>query len=206
MGVKLYSTTYCPYAWSVRIVLNEKRVPFEVFEVDLKQKQEEFLRLSPTKKVPLLCDGATRIWESMVINEYLEEKYPEPNLLGTTPEERSAVRAVVLDINWNRSQPLAKLAAMLFYGRESRDDEKIRRQVRLWYSFLEELDDHFEQRDWLAISRFTVADINLYATVTVSQGFGMRIGERRHLHRWLERMNRRESVQRSAPEALPQLM
>lgn len=205
MSVKLYSTTYCPYAWSVRIVLNEKGVPFDVFEVDLKNKQAEFLRVSPTSKVPVLCDGPNRIWESMVINEYLEEKYPEPNLLGDTPEERAAVRTAVIDLNWSRSLPLAKLASVLFYGSEKKDDERVRRQVRLWYQFLEELDEHFSKEDWLTIGRFSVADINLYATVSVSLGFGMRLGERRGLHGWLARMNGRESVRRSAPEALPQL-
>ena len=203
MGITLYSTTFCPYAWAVRIVLHEKGIPFDVFEVDLKHKQEQFLRLSPTAKVPLLCHGRTRIWESMVINEYLEEKFPEPNLLGGTPEERAAVRAAVIDINWSRSEPLAKLAAMIFYERERRDDLRVQRQVRAWYAYLDELDARFARHDWLVLERMSVADVCLYATVSVSQGFGMRVGERPDLLTWIDRMNRREAVQRSAPETLP---
>jgi len=203
MAVTLYSTTYCPYAWAVRIVLHEKHVPFEVFEVDLKRKPGEFLRLSPTEKVPLLCDGSTRLWESMVINEYLEEKYPEPNLFGDTLEERAAVRTALIEINWTRSQPLAKLAAMIFYERERRDELKVQRELRSWYAYLTELDTRLAKHEWLVLDRLSVADICLYATVSIGQGFGMRIGERRHLNAWLARMNRRESVQRSAPEALP---
>jgi glutathione S-transferase len=205
MAVTLYSTTYCPYAWAVRIVLHEKGVPFEVFEVDLKHKQDQFLRLSPTAKVPLFCDGSTRIWESMVINEYLEEKFPEPNLLGDSPEERAAVRSALIDINWNRSQPLAKLAAMIFYERERRDDARVERQVRAWYAYLDQLDSRLALNDWLVLDRMSFADIALYATVSVSQGFGMRIGERRFVQAWIERMNRREAVRRSAPEAMPTL-
>jgi glutathione S-transferase len=185
--------------------LHEKRVPFEVFEVDLKHKQEQFLRLSPTAKVPLLCDGRTRIWESMVINEYLEEKYPEPNLLGRSPEERACVRSAVIEINWSRSEPLAKLAAMLYYERERRDDLRVQRQVRAWYAYLDELDTRFGRHDWLVLDRMSVADVCLYATVSVSQGFGMRVGERPALLAWIERMNRREAVQRSAPETLPHI-
>lgn len=202
MVMRLYSTTYCPYAWAVRIVLHEKRIAFDVFEVDLKHKQEEFLHLSPTAKVPMLIDGSTKVWESMVINEYLEEKYPEPNLRGRTPEERAAVRTAVIDINWNRSQPLAKLAAMLFYERERREDARVQRHVRAWYEYLDELDDRFGVHDWLVLDRMSFADVHLYATVSVSQGFGMRIGERQCLQAWLDRMNGRDSVQRSAPEAL----
>ncbi len=47
VAIKLYSTTYCPYAWRSRIVLHEKGVEFETFEVDLHDKQEEFLEVSP---------------------------------------------------------------------------------------------------------------------------------------------------------------
>ena len=106
MPLRLFSTTYCPYAWCTRIVLHEKGIPFEVYEVDLKSKQEDFNRVSPTGKVPVLVDGETRVWESMVINEYLEEKYDGPRLLGETPEERAEVRALILDLNGTRSQPL----------------------------------------------------------------------------------------------------
>jgi glutathione S-transferase len=182
--------------------LHEKRIPFDVFEVDLKHKQDEFLRLSPTAKVPLLVDGATKIWESMVIDEYLEEKRPEPNLLGGCIADRAAVRTAMIDINWNRSQPLAKLAAMLFYERERREDLRVQRHVRAWYAYLDDLDMRFQDHDWLVLDRMSFADVHLYATVSVSQGFGMRIGERRNLQAWLDRMNGRDSVQRYAPEAL----
>ena len=205
MAARLYSTTYCPYAWSTRIVLNEKGVAFDAFDVDLKRKPTDFLEISPTARVPVFVDGETKIWESVVINEYIEEKYPLPNLFGYTPEERAIVRTTVLDHHWNRSQPLAKLA-VLFYQRDRRDDGKVRRQLRVWYDYLDELDVHFSHDEWLAINRFTVADICLYATVALSQGFGMQIGERHCMQDWIERMNNRDSVQRSAPQTLPTLL
>jgi glutathione S-transferase len=206
MTRKLYSTAYCPYAWRTRIVLYEKQLPFEVFEVELKQKQEEFLRVSPTGKVPVFVDGDTRIWESMVINEYLEEKYPQPNLLGSTPEERAAVRTDVIDLNWYRSQPLAKLAAMLFYERESRDELKIRRQHRKWVDYLDHLEARFAEHDWLSIDRFSISDISLYTTVAIGESFRVGPAERHtHLRAWLDRMNRRPSVERSRPQVVPDI-
>jgi len=200
---RLYSTTYCPYAWCTRIVLHEKGVPFDVFEVDLKNKQAEFLEVSPTSRVPVFVHGDIRIWESMAINEYIEEKYPSPNLFGPTPEERAVVRTFLLDHNWNRSQPLAKLASMLLLQRERREDQRVQRQLRHWYQYLDELDEHFDAHDWAAIDRFTVGDISLYATVVVSQSFGMSVGDRPALVRWLQRLDIRDSVRRSAPELLP---
>ncbi len=204
MPIRLFSTTYCPYAWCTRIVLHEKGIPFEVFEVDLKAKQDDFMRVSPTGKVPVLEDGETRVWESMVINEYLEEKYVEPRLLGDTPEERAAVRTLILDLNGTRSQPLARLAAMLYYGRESRDDERIQRQIDLWEEFLDQVDHHLERNIWYGLDRFSMGDINLYTMVRVSQSFGLETGEQRnHLTSWLARVDSRDAVRRSAPHAIP---
>jgi RNA polymerase-associated protein len=206
MALRLFSTTYCPYAWCTRIVLHEKGIPFEVYEVDLKAKQDDFNRVSPSGKVPVLVDGETRVWESMVINEYLEEKYAGPRLLGDTPEERAEVRALILDLNGTRSQPLARLAAMLYYGRERRDDERIQRQIDLWEEFLDQVDRYFEDHDWYGLERFSMADINLYTMARVSQSFGLELGEARcNLRRWLERVEARDSVRRSAPTSVPEV-
>ena len=204
MPLRLFSTTYCPYAWCTRIVLHEKGIPFEVFEVDLKAKQEDFLRVSPTGKVPVLEDGETRVWESMVINEYLEEKFRDPCLLGDTPADRAQVRALILDLNGTRSQPLARLAAMLYYGRERRDDERIQRQIDLWEEFLDQVEHHFKRNPWYGLDRFSMGDINLYTMVRVSQSFGLETGDQRHhLGAWLARVNSRDAVRRSAPHAVP---
>ena len=205
VAITLYSTTFCPYAWCARIVLHEKQVPFSVFEVDLKSKQPEFLLVSPTGKVPVLVDGDTTVWESMVINEYLEEEYGGPNLIGDTPAERARVRATILDINCTRSQPLARLAAMLFYERETRDDARIERELASWSRFLDELEDRFGEREWHSLDRFTLADVSLYTTVQVSRGFGIDIESKRRpqLQAWLDRMDWRDSVKRSAPTYIP---
>jgi RNA polymerase-associated protein len=199
--IRLYSTTYCPYAWSTRIVLLEKDIPFEVFDVDLKADQPEFLRVSPMRKVPVLVDGSTKVSESMVINEYLEERYDSPSLLGDTPEERAEVRTAILELNCTYYQPLAKLAAMLYYGGERKDDARIERQLKSWEEYLDSLDERFAGREWYALDHFTLADINLYTMVRVSQGFGIGIdgGNRKNLQAWLTRMESRDSVRRSEP-------
>jgi len=206
MGAKLYSTTFCPYAWCTRIVLNEKGVPFEVFEVDLKSKQPEFLAVSPAAKSPVFVDGETNIPESMVINEYIEEKYPLPNLLGENPQERAIVRSAVIDHCWYRSQPLARLTSLLMRSEEDRDDGRMHKQLRQWYQYLDELDAHFQDEEWRLLGRYTIADISIYTTVAVSCGFGMPIGERPALQSWLAGMATRETVKRSAPQAIPAIV
>jgi glutathione S-transferase len=184
-------------------VLHEKGIPYEVVEVDPRLADAK-LGGPASMRVTALVDDDLTLYESMVISEYLEEKYPEPNLMGDTPRERAAVRSALLDLNVCRTQPLAKLAAMLYYDRGSRDQACIDRQLERWDAYLDELDEHFADHRWLAIDRFTVADINAYTTVAVSRGLGAQVSRgRAHLRGWLRRMDTRGSVSSSAPDSMP---
>lgn len=73
--LQLYSAEICPYAQRVRAVLSRLNVPFAVVTVDLSNRDPEFLKHSPTGKIPLLFDGDLKLYESQVIIEYLAEKH-----------------------------------------------------------------------------------------------------------------------------------
>ena len=75
------------------MVLHEKAVDFEVNEVDLSNKSEEFLRVSPYGKVPVLRVNETSLYESNIVNEYLDEVYESPKLMPQNPAERATVRS-----------------------------------------------------------------------------------------------------------------
>ncbi|RMF20658.1 MAG: glutathione S-transferase family protein [Deltaproteobacteria bacterium] len=201
MALRLYSTTYCPYAWATRIVLREKGVPFEVVEVDLRNKPADLLRVSPKGQVPVLVDDELCLSESLVIAEYIEEKFPLPNLLGETPVERARVRSALVDCLWVRNQPLAKLAAMLYYLRERSHPQRIERELSRWHRYLDELDSWFSAHEWLVLDRMTLADIHLFPMVAVSRALGAAIGpDRRFLAAWYERMASLPSVRQASPE------
>ena len=88
----LYSSAVCPFAQRTRIVLQEKGRDYQTHEIDLKQKPADFLEISPHGKVPVLLCGGDRIWESAVVNEYLEERFPHPALMPSEPGLRALVR------------------------------------------------------------------------------------------------------------------
>ena len=73
--IKIYSSARCPYAQRTRMLMIEKELPFELTEVDLRNKPDWFLKVSPYGKVPVIVDDGETIYESAIINEYLEEKY-----------------------------------------------------------------------------------------------------------------------------------
>jgi glutathione S-transferase len=75
------------------MVLHEKGIDFEVNEVDLSNKSEEFLEVSPYGKVPVLRVDGTSLYESNIVNEYLDEVYDSPRLMPDESEQRALVRS-----------------------------------------------------------------------------------------------------------------
>lgn len=74
--LKLVSHKLCPYVQRAVIALKEKGVPFERVDIDLNNKPDWFLKISPLGKTPVLLVGDKAIFESAVILEYLEETQP----------------------------------------------------------------------------------------------------------------------------------
>ena len=87
---KLVSFKLCPFVQRSVITLNEKGVPHELEYIDLSAKPQWFLELSPFGKVPLLVvDGQEALFESAVINEYLDETTPPRRLMPEDPLRRA---------------------------------------------------------------------------------------------------------------------
>ncbi len=92
----LYDAPRCPYCARARIVLAEKEVPYETVTVDLAVRSAWLYEHNPPDgRVPVLEDDGWILPESVVIDEYLEERYPEPPLLPDDSAERAAARLLV---------------------------------------------------------------------------------------------------------------
>ena len=90
--IELLSYEACPYAQRTRMALIEKGIDFTLTEVDLYNKPEWFKQLSPYGKVPLLRHQGQIVYESRIINEYLEDAFPQRPLLPCDPIARAKAR------------------------------------------------------------------------------------------------------------------
>jgi glutathione S-transferase len=97
--LKLISFDLCPYVERSRIVLLEKDVPHQVEFIDLSRKPDWFLRISPMGRVPVLLVGDRPVFESMVINELLNELHREPPLFPADPLARAEARSWIVFAN-----------------------------------------------------------------------------------------------------------
>lgn len=90
--MRLYSGTTCPYSHRCRIVLFEKGMDFEVIDVDLMHKTEDVATINPYGKVPVLVERDLVLHEANIINEYIDERFPHPQLMPSDPVMRGRAR------------------------------------------------------------------------------------------------------------------
>lgn len=90
--MNLFSSPTCPYCHRTRIVLSEKDISFEVINVDPDNLPEDLLDLNPYHSVPTLVDRDLVLYDSGVITEYLDERFPHPPLMPVDPVSRGKSR------------------------------------------------------------------------------------------------------------------
>src|SRR6478736_5108841 len=88
----LYSGTTDPYSHRCRFVLFEKGMDFEIRDVDLFAKPEDIALMNPYNEVPILVERDLILYESHIINEYIDERFPHPQLMPGDPVARARVR------------------------------------------------------------------------------------------------------------------
>lgn len=88
----LYSGTTDPYSHRCRIVLFEKGMDFHVIDVDLANKPEDLAVINPHNQVPVLVERDLVLQQANIINEYIDERFPHPQLMPADPVMRSKAR------------------------------------------------------------------------------------------------------------------
>ena len=88
----LYSGTTCPFSQRCRFVLFEKGMDFEIRDIDLYNKPEDISVMNPYGQVPILVERDLILYESNIINEYIDERFPHPQLMPADPVMRARTR------------------------------------------------------------------------------------------------------------------
>jgi len=88
----LYSGTACPFSHRCRIVLYEKGMDFQIIDVDLYNKPEDLAVMNPYNRVPVLVERDLILFESNIINEYIDDRFPHPQLMPADPVMRARAR------------------------------------------------------------------------------------------------------------------
>ena len=110
----------------------EKEIPFELTEVDLRNKPDWFLAVSPYGKVPVIVDDGQTIYESAIINEYLDEKYKSIPMMPEEPVERAKAR-IWMDYCTNKYLTLSRKLLVDHGNEELQTENKKKMEESLIY-------------------------------------------------------------------------
>src|SRR5580658_4295233 len=197
--IKLYDFLACPYGQKVRIVLAEKGLTFDLVQVDLihgEHRKPDFVRLNPFGRVPVLVDEDVTIYDSTVINEYLEDEYPEPPVLPPVGSSAMRSRARLFEdfADTSFTPQVGQLIAEASKPEAERDQTRLNRLHHLVERALDYLEQQLQGQQFLA-GDFSVADIGFAPRLLVLKDIGIEAGQNRaNVDGWLRRLIERPSI------------
>ena len=205
----LYDCATAPSPRRARIFLAEKGVAHETVQVDLKNSEQlssAYQKINPQCTVPALrTEEGTVLADNAAITAYLEARYPEPPLLGITPNEKAQIAS------WNWRVEFEGLMAVAEALRNSAPamanralpgqmdypqiPELAQRGLARLQQFFGMLDERLADRNFIATDSFSVADITAVVAVDFARVVRIKPGEQHpHLQRWRAAMAQRASM------------
>lgn len=161
----LYYLWLHPFSRKVRVVMSEKGLDFNLLVENIWERRTDFLALNPAGDVPVLVEqDGTTLANSQVICEYLEEVYPEVNLLGDNPVQRSETRRLVSWFNVKFENEVSQnligeKIIKPFLKQGTPHAPSIRAGYANIHYHLDYIGFLTEKREWLAGDKFSLADI-----------------------------------------------
>lgn len=197
MAIVLYDAVPSSNSDRVKIALHEKGLAYERITLNLArkdQKRPEFLKLNPYGKVPVIDDGGRVLFESCIINEYLDEKYPAPPLMPKDPYLRGRGR-VLIDYALNYlHEPYWALRGEMLKPQTERNTGILEDTRRTLRDRLRYLEDALADKPYF-LGEFSLCDIAMAPRFLRMETYGaLPVLELPRLGAWLKRIKERPSV------------
>ncbi|MEH2278106.1 MAG: glutathione S-transferase family protein [Nostoc sp.] len=155
-NIQLYFAKGSTFSQRTRVVLLEKGVDFTPIEIDLQNKPDGYTQISRYGKVPAIKYGDVEIYESGIINEYLDEVFPKPSLLSRDPAAKAIAR-IWIDYANTRFVPAFN---KFLRGKDSTEQEQGRKEFTEALLYIEQ--KKLGKGDYLLGDQFSLVDISFY--------------------------------------------
>lgn len=192
-SMTLFSDPMCQYSHRVRIVLAEKGVTVDIEDIDPKSVTEEILEANPYGTLPTLVDRDLALYESNVVMEYLDERFPHPPLLPVYPVARAESRLWIYRIE----RDWCVLIDQIKVSPDGKKADAARKEFR---ESLVTIAGIFEEMPYFMSEEFTLVDCCLAPMLWRLPELGISLPNNRHvkpLHEYMERLFERPSFQES---------
>ena len=199
--IKLYTFPASSNSRKVRMALIEKGLEFERIPVDLskrEQKSPDYLKIYPYGQVPALDDEGFIVYDSTIINEYLEDEYPYPPLLPKDSEGRARAR-LMEDLRDSHFNPASgQLNRELRKPEAERDQNAIQQAMAKITECFDRLEKELEGREYLA-GPFSLADVAFVPNIDTLDRIQVQIDPKyKNVLAWVARLKARPSFAASA--------
>ena len=165
MAIELYWGSGSPYSWRVLLALEYKRVTYESHELQFSKQEHKsppMLRMNPRGRVPVLKDGDFVVYESLACLLYLERRFPEHPLFGTSAEESATIMRVLCEYQAYAEPHVTRIVSALFLETLDEEIEAVTRALHLVSGEARTIENRLSQCDWLVGERPSAADLVVF--------------------------------------------
>ena len=192
--MNLYSTSKAIECHRARIVLAEKEIAHETIEIDARKMPEDLIDLNPYCSVPTLVDRELVLYNSRVIMEYLEERFPHPPLMPVGPVARAQTRLTLyrVETDW---YPLAEII-------ETKGEKAVVKARKELAESIAATADVFSAMPFFLSESFTLVDASIAPLLWRLPNYGIELPKAaKAINSYADRMFEREGFQVSLTEA-----
>ncbi len=215
MAITLYWGSGSPFSWRVQLALEHKQLQYEsqLLHFDKQEHQSPLmLKMNPRGRVPVLKDGDYVCFESVAILYYLDQKYPDPPIFGTTAEEAGVIMRVICEFQSYAEPFLQKIIEAVFTGETSDEIEELTDAMHIVGREARTIEGRLSKEAWIVGAQYTALDMVIFPWIQLlrraldkpaAAGLGARfLPMETHypaLARWIHRIEAQPGYDRTYP-------
>lgn len=186
----LFSSASCPFSHRTRIVMAEKNITVDVVDIDGADKPEDLIELNPYSTAPTLVDRDLVLYDSRVIMDYIDERFPHPPLMPVDPVSRAKTRLALFHVDRDWYQLVPDL--------ESRSEKLATKARKILRDSITSSAEVFAARPFFLSEEFSMVDCCLAPMLWRLPHYGVELPvQAKSVQKYAERIFKRESFQAS---------
>lgn len=190
----LFSAPVCPFSHRTRMVLAEKGITVDIVQIDPVSKPEDLIDLNPYNTVPTLVDRDLVLYDSRLIMEYLDERFPHPPLMPVDPVSRARSRLALYRIERDWYGLVGDL--------EARNDKRAAKARKMLRDSIAASADVFGARPFFLSDEFSLVDCCIAPLLWRLPAYGVELpAQAKAVAQYAERIFERDSFQASLTDA-----
>lgn len=215
MALEIYWGSGSPYSWRVLLALEYKRLAYDSHQLQFSKqehKSPQMLRMNPRGRVPVLKDGDYIVFESLACLQYLDRKYAEYPLFGTSAEEAGTIMRVICEYQAYAEQYVTQIVSAVFLDQLDQMAEEVTKAMHIVGGEARTIEGRLSTSEWLVGEQPSAADLTVFPGIMLLR----RAMEKREagdlrsrflpmeatypaIARWIQRMEQLPGYERTYP-------